>query len=104
MVCDELNVVMLCKWRHHPSGGSGVVSAGYTVLYVPEYATVRCISHNEVSFMYSRRRLDITWCKGRGTRWSSDRVPSADPFVWKLPVQEVFHCCANMERRSVVLG
>jgi hypothetical protein len=38
---------MLCKWRHHPNGGGGVVFAGYTVLYVPDYARVVCISHNK---------------------------------------------------------
>ena len=38
---------MLSKWRHHPSVGGGVASAGYTVLHVPEYAFVGCISYNK---------------------------------------------------------
>jgi hypothetical protein len=88
MVCDELSVVMLCKWRHHPSGGGGVVSAGYTVLYVSECALVGCISHNKVSFMYSRRKLDITWCRGNGTRWSSDG--------FRLPIR----LCGNFQSKK----
>jgi len=31
-MCADMSFGMLCVWRHHPSGGGVVVSAGCTVL------------------------------------------------------------------------
>jgi len=81
-----LSVVMLCKWRHHPNGGGGVVSAGYTALYVPEYEPVDCISHNKQHPSCIPEENLISLGVKSGERESSDRVFSANPLGWKLSV------------------
>lgn len=59
---------------------------------------------NVNSILYVPPEQEKCWCKVRGTKWSSYRNASANPFLWKPYIQEVPKCKLKIKRCSILLG